>query len=213
MSKAAAVTSNPDDRVASRARGRKRRQEIIDAARDLLIDGGYANFTLRDVAARAGAQLGTLHYYFSTKDELLYAIFDQEIVWYTEGIRKAAETTSTTTGRLTAIVDAALLEQKQPRMVLWRTLIALALHDPKAAELLASENRIFARAFADQLLNIEPGLGDERAQHIARMILTMLDGFASQHGYNLPETPETLAIENDLRALIVMLVQGKASAQ
>ncbi|MFD0692053.1 TetR/AcrR family transcriptional regulator [Actinomadura fibrosa] len=48
-----------------------RRERLIDAARDLALQGGYAAVTMHDVADRAGVARATVYRYFATKDHLL----------------------------------------------------------------------------------------------------------------------------------------------
>ncbi|TDC76115.1 TetR/AcrR family transcriptional regulator [Actinomadura sp. 7K507] len=48
-----------------------RRERLIDSARDLALEGGYAAVTMHDVADRAGVARATVYRYFATKDHLL----------------------------------------------------------------------------------------------------------------------------------------------
>lgn len=53
---------------------------ILEAAADLAADRGYDNSTMESIAAHAGVAKGVLYLRFSSKDELLAAIVDREIV-------------------------------------------------------------------------------------------------------------------------------------
>ncbi|MFG2085236.1 MULTISPECIES: TetR/AcrR family transcriptional regulator [unclassified Spirillospora] len=48
-----------------------RRERLIDSARGLALEGGYAAVTMHDVADRAGVARATVYRYFATKDHLL----------------------------------------------------------------------------------------------------------------------------------------------
>ena len=48
---------------------------IIDAARELFIEKGYAATSMSDIAARAGMNRPALHYYFRTKERMFRAVF------------------------------------------------------------------------------------------------------------------------------------------
>lgn len=50
---------------------RARRQQILQAAIELLAESGYAAATLSSIAARIGASKGVISYHFRGKDELL----------------------------------------------------------------------------------------------------------------------------------------------
>lgn len=49
--------------------------KIIEAAKALFIEKGYAETCMSDIAARAGINRPSLHYYFRTKDRLFQAVF------------------------------------------------------------------------------------------------------------------------------------------
>ncbi|CAM5488856.1 hypothetical protein SGRI78S_04750 [Streptomyces griseus subsp. griseus] len=53
----------------------ERRDRIIDAVLDLIVDEGVAGVSHRKVAARAGVPLGSMTYHFSGMDELLHEAF------------------------------------------------------------------------------------------------------------------------------------------
>lgn len=63
------------------------RQEIMQAAAHLFRDQGYAASTLRDIAAAAGKQAGSIYYHFSSKDEILDAVLDQGLRDIYDGVR------------------------------------------------------------------------------------------------------------------------------
>ncbi len=61
-----------------RARGDDTRGLILDAARDVLSEQGYALTSTRAIAARAGVRLSLVHYHFGGKQQLLAALLDRE---------------------------------------------------------------------------------------------------------------------------------------
>lgn len=50
-------------------------QKILQAARPVFQQQGYAGARMRDIADRAGINKGLLHYYFKSKEKLFEAIF------------------------------------------------------------------------------------------------------------------------------------------
>src|SRR5919201_2240440 len=66
---------SPDRRV---ARGDATRKEILDAARAVLGDDGFAATTTRALAERAGVQLSLVHYHFGGKRGVLAALLEEE---------------------------------------------------------------------------------------------------------------------------------------
>jgi AcrR family transcriptional regulator len=67
--------SSLDQRV---ARGEATRILILDAAREVLGESGFAATTTRAVAERAGVQFSLVHYHFGGKRQLLAAVLARE---------------------------------------------------------------------------------------------------------------------------------------
>lgn len=49
--------------------------KIIDAARTVFIEKGYAETSMSEIALKAGINRPALHYYFRTKDKMFQAVF------------------------------------------------------------------------------------------------------------------------------------------
>ncbi|QSQ26023.1 TetR/AcrR family transcriptional regulator [Pyxidicoccus parkwayensis] len=56
--------------------GDQRRVELLEAAYVLIAEKGLEGLRTRDIAARAGVNISTLHYYFGTKEALIVAVVD-----------------------------------------------------------------------------------------------------------------------------------------
>jgi AcrR family transcriptional regulator len=70
---------DPTDRfVARRARRhRETRDEILESAREVLLERGAADLSLREIARRAGFSPGALYKYFDSKDDVVKALADR----------------------------------------------------------------------------------------------------------------------------------------
>lgn len=70
--------SAPDSSVSRRERERRmRRRAMLDAARAVFAEKGYAHATLEEIAERAEFGKGTLYNYFEGgKEEILFAVFE-----------------------------------------------------------------------------------------------------------------------------------------
>jgi len=53
------------------------RREVLNAARELLIDEGYEKFSMRKLAEKIEYSPTTIHLYFKDKDDLLFAICEE----------------------------------------------------------------------------------------------------------------------------------------
>lgn len=56
-------------------RGENLEVSIIEAARSLFIEKGFAETSMSDIAAKVGINRPGLHYYFRTKDKMFQAVF------------------------------------------------------------------------------------------------------------------------------------------
>ena len=68
------------ERARSNEDKEQRRRAILDAARALFAERGWAGFAMAEVAARAGVVKGTLYLYWPTKEELLLSVLE-ELLW------------------------------------------------------------------------------------------------------------------------------------
>lgn len=84
-------------RKASIELGDSRRRELLNAAFSLIGEKGLEGLRTRDIAARAGVNISTLHYYFGTKEALVVALvhYLREAFKAPRPHRRAAGRTST----------------------------------------------------------------------------------------------------------------------
>jgi AcrR family transcriptional regulator len=61
------------------SKGSSTRDRLVQAARELFWERGYAATGLADVLARAGVRGGSLYYFFKSKEELLRAVLQQYV--------------------------------------------------------------------------------------------------------------------------------------
>ena len=59
-------------------RGEATRESVLAAARDVLLERGYAQTSTRAVAEHAGVRLSLVHYHFGSKQHLLVEVLERE---------------------------------------------------------------------------------------------------------------------------------------
>ncbi len=59
-----------------KSQGEERRQSLVEAAYHLIAEGGFEQLRTRDVAARAGVNIATLHYYYARKEDLIQGVVE-----------------------------------------------------------------------------------------------------------------------------------------
>ena len=56
--------------------GDERRRSLVQAAFHLIAEGGFEQLRTRDIAARAGVNIATLHYYFARKEDIIQSVVE-----------------------------------------------------------------------------------------------------------------------------------------
>lgn len=74
---------------AVKRRQTNRREVLLEAAARRFVEDGYAAASMRDIAADAGMQPGSIYYHFPSKEELLIAVHE-------DGMRLITDTVVTT---------------------------------------------------------------------------------------------------------------------
>ena len=115
----------------------QRREQMLRAAIDVIVERGYAESRIADVAERAGTSPALVIYYFKTKDQLLTeAIRFSEDSWSEAGTARMAAI-PTAAGRLEEIVAMSFLPEEDTEppssWVLWLDLWAQAVRHPEVA--------------------------------------------------------------------------------
>ena len=85
-----------------------RRQDILGAARAVLIEKGYHRVLLDDVARRAGIAKGTLYLYFRDKEDLFARVLEDVLNRLEERIEAAEERPEIPLDELKRVVTAEL---------------------------------------------------------------------------------------------------------
>lgn len=186
-----------------RRKGVIRRQQILDTARQMLIEVGATGIVLRDIAEKIGITHGNIQYYFATKDDLLVAVFDQEVERYTQSMHQALGQSSTKHGRVSAIIDSAVEMIANESTSLWMMLFSLARQNSQLCSILERASRKYDESLAAELALIDPNLSPQRRQHIAQMIRMLLDGFGVQSAYDDPGSASMIALRGEMKAAVL----------
>ena len=208
MTDKSAVQGSAISRPAARQKGQRTRQAIIDEARRILVDEGYENFVLRQIAKNIGIQPGNLEYYFPTKKDLVWEVLAPENDKYTVTYGSMVRNATTPSEKILAMVDFLLEDIKlKATCTIWYTIWALAPHDAEIADVMDQWYQSYLASLGNLLQQTVPTLSAERAHHLARIITALMDGLTNQIGFGKPDHPTMKGFEDEIRRSIVMLFE------
>ncbi|MET9661069.1 TetR/AcrR family transcriptional regulator [Streptomyces sp. NPDC006510] len=81
------------------------RERLLDAARQLLAEGGYPAASISALARRAGVATGSVYNHFASKQELLAAVFRHVAGHELSAVREAVQAQGGVTEQLRALVE------------------------------------------------------------------------------------------------------------
>ena len=116
-----------------RTQGDERRWSLVQAAYKLIAEGGFERLRTRDVAARVGVNIATLHYYFPHKEDLIRGVVEyllqQFMTAYLPGSPFEMKTPlEQIRGELAEM--QYLLQEKPDMFIVLDELVLRSLHDP-----------------------------------------------------------------------------------
>lgn len=181
MSSIAEVSSNRGKRsgTAIRAKGQKRVATILDAARSILIEDGYTQFSLRNIAGRAGIHLSNLQYYFPGKDELIHGLMEfiaEEYVQTYESLFQ--QLPDGPEQRLNAAIDYLLTDIRNTKtrrffIQLWALLESSDAH---SGVLLNEMYAMHINTLYSLISEVTPHLSPGELQQRATMVAALIEG-------------------------------------
>ncbi len=201
------MKSAPVDPGARSLRSETRRDAILDAATAVLTAGGWAQLSLRTVAARAGMRVGNLQYYYRSKSDVVRAMLARCLDRATAQMAARITTDGGDAGGcLHVALDGVLADQAVGETGrFFRELWALAAHDADVDAAMREFYAAYWRKCVALFLAVNPDLGRPRAERRAALMIAMLEGLRlfrdrrPPHGLPLP------ALEKELHAAVARL--------
>jgi AcrR family transcriptional regulator len=176
-------------------RGERRRRELIEAAAEMLREGGPFRVSMRGVVKRTGASLSAATYYFSSADELLEEAGRVNIgLWAAraEKVAEEAESNPVPEGLETAVdlILRATLPADSPLLGHYSQLIAAGSSEPVARAYNTGRGRL--NLAVGRVLKV---LGLPQS---AELVIGVVDGAAVtalSEGRDVRETARRLLLE------------------
>lgn len=196
---------------AHRSRAAAKRQQIIDSARDLFLEKGFAGSSMDAVVGQAGVSKQTLYRYFPSKTDLLAAVLASEID--TSGIfagpPPAPQTVSELRFVLVAIARGITNQMLHPhRLALIRLVLGEAFRIPELRDIIRDllPGQFFDRTRA--LLGLAAARGlirDGQLEITARMYIGSVFSYVALDGFLRTEPlppPATADLEHLVDAFL-----------
>ena len=190
-------------------KGKKRISEIMEACKTVLIDKGYTQFSLRNIAREANMHLSNLQYYFHTREELLKGLIDYNSQSYFQKYSELFATLPTKPyPRFLAVIDYLIEDIKDPLtrrffIQFWALLDASGAHtDRLLNDMYAPHIQTLNQFIAELNPLLSPGVRQQRATMIASMIEGMM--LMLEEADNDLEENEA-GIETELRKQIIRI--------
>lgn len=89
-------------------RADSRREQILRAVLAAISEDGFDHLSMRGVAERAGVPLGSLHYYFNSKDEIIAAALARSVEGLAEGIIGETDPVASPLDRLRQLAEVTV---------------------------------------------------------------------------------------------------------
>jgi len=179
-------------------KGQERILQILEAARDILIDQGYAGLSMRKIATAVGITIGNLHYYYPSKKDLIADLLDHVIQAYLLEFdtvrREAGESPEHQFIALISLIIADLTTRETTNFFpeLW----AMANHDEMAAERMHELYRKARLDINELVAQINPALSDDEREQVSLFISASIEGLTPFIGNGKPWQEKTPNIKN-----------------
>jgi AcrR family transcriptional regulator len=174
---------------------------MLRAAVEVIIERGYADSRVADVAERVGISPALVIYYFKTKDQLLAeAIRFAEDLWHEAGIRRMAAI-PTAAGRLEEMIAMSCLSEvdneSPASWVLWLDLWAQAFRHPEVATTRQQYDERWRQTIYSLVVEGQEAgeFGPVDPADFAVLLSSLLDGLAVQVVLGDPSVDEAKAFE------------------
>jgi AcrR family transcriptional regulator len=195
-----------------RAQGMRTRSAIVRAARALLLECGSLEFTLREIALRAGISISNLQYYFPTRLAVLRAVLEPVIDVYMRDLRRAVDTGATPRATLDALVARTLQDAKDAESAaLWCHFVSFVAVDAESAQLLDEWYGVLSCEIARLVGAVNPAFTPEECLQVATLLIAMIDGVIVRTGTGTRGRGSPDALDETLLAAVDSLLLGHPS--
>ena len=162
-------------------RGEARREEILSVATELLIEEGYARFSSRGVAVRAGLRLSHVQYYFAHANDMIIMLLERFIADYGDAVLAQFRSAKGTPEKRLRQALHFLLSDPDYRercSIFMLEVTSLAARNEDVAAALTRYYAVYLDALCELISEIKPALKGARRRQRAKACLALIEGRA-----------------------------------
>jgi AcrR family transcriptional regulator len=190
----------------------RRKRAILDVTLGLVAAQGADAVRLRDVARVSGVSVGSLQYYFESRDQLIREAFDQHARAVVDLVKLSGDVSAAPRARLFAVLEASMLRRDlRLSAALWMEFVTAGLHDTQLRTLLEGTYEAWRDLLAEVVRagtetgEFRPSLPPET---VVACLVALIDGFELAVAIDVADaTPE--AIADKLKAAATALLAGQ----
>ncbi len=197
--------------TAVRRTGTDTAARIVLAARELLMNEGYAQFSMRNVAARAGVHLANVQYYFKTREDLVRALLEETGARYRASYDELnARAPADRAARFEAVIDfnlkdIATWETRRYFIQLWALLTTL---DGNSGSLMNDLYAIDIQQLSECIADLVPDVATEEIRRRASLLAALIEGMVVVRGAHSRSASELKRLMARARAVAVQIALG-----
>ena len=161
-------------------KGSATRDRIIEQARQILVEKGYRNLVMRDVAETCSMKLGNLQYYFPNHDALVLAVIEAEKHQDLAMASKILQSRDDPEQVLRSVVKHLIRRWRGESGIVFSTLYLLVLHNEDCRAIYKEIYANYYRLLEEVIERVSPGHVATEYAARARVLCALLDGVPYQ---------------------------------
>jgi AcrR family transcriptional regulator len=195
-----------------RRAGNDTADRIVLAGRELLMNEGYAHFSMRTVAARAGLHLANVQYYYKTREELVKALLDDTGARYRASYDELlARAPADRMARFRSIIefnlkDIATSATRRYFIQLWALLTEI---DGRAGHLMNDLYAIDIQQLSDCIAELVPDTDPAEVRRRASVLAAMIEGLVVVRAAHSRNPAELKRLMSRAHAVAMQIALGR----
>jgi AcrR family transcriptional regulator len=184
---------------AARRDGRDAREDLFDAAIEVVAERGFRQASVDEIAARAGLSKGAVYWHFASKEDLFFALLEERLDRaFIDGVALLASAPPEQDMSVEASSRFVEVMRRQRYLVLveneyW----AMAVRDPKLRRRYARRQEGLRRGLAEALqARVEhlggPSIERDQAEGLATLVMSLIAGLAQERMISPSAVPDDL---------------------